>query len=101
MKKKLKYNFLHITPFHYSKFCDSFLFCCAQGCHFFVMPSDQQGGRKANLLGGKVKKGFTKLFYIVAILYRYGFHSKNVVMTKKSHHFQPVSKISIFVPNFK
>ena len=35
MKEKLKYKFLYIIPLHCSKFYKYFLFCCAQGRHFF------------------------------------------------------------------
>ena len=43
MKEKLKYDFFHIISLHYSKFYNCFLLfvCCAQGCRFFVISSDQ------------------------------------------------------------
>ena len=37
MKNKLKYNFLHIIPLHYSTFYNGFLLCCSLSCHFFLL----------------------------------------------------------------
>ena len=56
MTEKLKYNFLHITPLHYSKFYNFFLLGSAQGCRFFVIPSVQTGAGKPFCQRGKNKK---------------------------------------------
>ena len=58
MKKKLKYNLLHIIPLYYSKFYKFFLLCCAQGCRFFVIPSVQTGA----LENHKSNRGARKRF---------------------------------------
>ena len=62
MKKKLKYNFLHIIPLHYSKFCNSFLLCCSLSCHLFVIPNVQKRHRKTIISGGKKIQKSTLLF---------------------------------------
>ena len=67
MKEKVKYNFLHIIPLHYSKFYDFFLQCCAQGRRLFVIPSDQTGASENHFVKGdkNLKKGtlfFKKVF---------------------------------------
>ena len=81
---KLKCIFFCIVPLHCSKFykCFLLLVCCAQGCHFFVIPSVQTGAPESRLVkrGSKaykktsyVKKNslfIKKKFYRIAILYR-------------------------------
>ena len=88
-----------LYPVHYSKFCNCFLICCTQCRHFFRITKWSTKARKSILSGGQIqkkaafipKKVFTDLFLKVAILYR---------DMKKSHYFQSVSDIFIFVPNF-
>ena len=94
MKEKVKYDFLYIILLHNSKFYNSFLLYCTQGCNFFVKPSVQQERQKVILssVGQKFKKkqlflqrkSFTYLFFQVTIVYSDCFQRKNLVMTKKS-----------------
>ena len=72
MKEELKYNFLNIISLHYFKFYNCFILCCIQGCHFFVIPSDQTRAPESSFVRGgqNLKKVplFKKKFSRVAIL---------------------------------
>ena len=46
MKKKLKYNFLYIIPFHYFKFYNCFFLRHVQGCHLFCNTECSTGERE-------------------------------------------------------
>ena len=68
MKEKLKYNFLHIILIHILNLITAFYFVTVKVVTIFVIPSVQQGRRKAILSGGTKlkgtffqKKGFTEL----------------------------------------
>ena len=67
MKEKLKYNFLHVIPLHYSKFYNYFLLCCGQGCHVFAIPNVQTGTPESHFVKGgtifKNKSFFKKAFF--------------------------------------
>ena len=88
MKEKLKYNFLHIISLHYSKFYNCFLLCCAQGRHFFVVPSVKQGRPNAILSGGRKLKKKAHYFFKRHFFLKKGFYE--VVFTELPFHIATV-----------
>ena len=95
MKKKLKYNFLHIIPLHYSIFYNSFLLCCALSCHFFCYIECLTRATENHFIRRREKLKKRNLLYKKSIFsskkkvlqschfVSRPFQRKNLVMTKK------------------